>query len=121
MSNNRNRNRNNRPQITEVSQVHDNSRRPRNNSQDRVFVYKSKTGCVVRIPDSVDYMPSARQASRVAAFVGEGNELGALGATFDLIVSGFPKDIGDTIDLALDELQDFTQLFQMHRGISIPK
>lgn len=90
-------------------------------SQDRVFVYKSKTGVVITIPDSVDYMPSARQASRVAACVEAGNELGALGATFDLIVSGFPADVGDKIDLALDELQDFTSLFQMHRGISIPK
>lgn len=114
MSNNRNRNR--RPQ---QANQHD-----AQGPEDKPFIFKSKTGTTIRIPAGTPYVPSARAVSKLAAAMeseGEGSEIAALAATFNLITSGFPAEVADKIDLALDELQAFTTAYQRFTGTSIPK
>ena len=115
MSNNRNRNR--RPQ-SQPQGPQGGAQGP----QDKPFIFKSKTGTTIRIPAGTPYVPSARAISNLnkAMQADEGSEIASLAATFDVITSGFPAEIADTIDLALDELQTFTTAYQRFTGTDIP-
>lgn len=111
MSNNQNRNRNRRP----------NPGQSNGGVQDRVFVFKSKTGAVIKVPSSVQFDPDAEYAAQLSDAQETRNELLAGAAMLRFIKSGFPDDIAETIVLKLSELEEFTNKYMAFAGANIPK
>lgn len=110
-NNNRNRNRSNQ-------------KRPQPNNgpvQDRVFVFRSRTGSEIRIPASTTFDPDVSAAIDLADAQESGEELRAAAALINFIQSGFDDEIAETINLKVSELEEFTGRFFSFFGISIPK
>ena len=95
-------------------------------NQDKPFVFKSKTGAVIRIPSKVVYDPDMDavanfQRARTAAEADPERELDMAIAMLEMVKSGFPKNIADTIKLKSSELGDFMKGYFEHTGTDIPK
>lgn len=95
-------------------------------NQDKPFTFKSKTGAVIRIPSKVVYDPDMDavakfEKARAAAEVDSEREIGMAIAMLEMVKSGFPESIADTIKLKSSELGDFMQGYFQHTGVDIPK
>lgn len=95
-------------------------------NQDKPFTFKSKTGAVIRIPSKVTYDPDMDavaefEKARAAAEVDSEREISMAIAMLDMVKSGFPSEIAETIKLKSSELGDFMQAYFQHTGVDIPK
>lgn len=113
MSNNRNRNR--RPR-TEITNFEVRNERP----QDKPFVFKSKNG-LITIPSGIEFDPDAEAFEDIHNARKSGDDLAAGAALHRMIKSGFPPAIADTIRLKASELEEFTSRYMRFTGTSIPK
>lgn len=113
MSNNRNRNR--RPR-TEITGFEVRSERP----QDKPFVYQSKNG-LIKIPSGIAFDPDASVFVELSDAQDSKDATKAAAAMVRMIKSGFPPEISDTINLKASELQDFTDRYMRFTGTNIPK
>ena len=116
MSNNRNRNRNRSGQAQGQSLAQGGAQGP----QDKPFVYKGKNG-LITIPSGTVFDPDAEVFVDIAEAQRTGNDVLANAAMVNMIKSGFPSEIAETIRLKASEIQDFTDRYMRFTGTNLPK
>lgn len=113
MSNNRNRNRRPRTEVTGFEVRNE-------RVQDKPFVYKSKNG-LITIPSGTVFDPDAEVFVEIDEAQETNNTVKASAAMVRMIKSGFPAEISAQINLKASELQDFTDRYMRFTGTNIPK